>query len=440
MITDQAVISRIASRWTARGLFAAEWMNLAGGWAIDHFERYGKPIGRQIKSVFERWADDGNQSESIIIAIESLLQSVSDDDERETDSDDYLIDLAGSHFNRVAIQRTIDEAEQALDAGNTDEAYRRVGELNRVELGAGSFVKPAEEFPVWDKAFDPEKAKSLVTYKGPLGNFMQAAFCRGRLYAFQASDKVGKSFFLLDLAYRAVRDRLRVAYFEVGDLGLDDTMIRLGQRATRRMVWPGTCKVPLRFDRDKKLVVEDRVFKNELTSREAYKAFHRICRGKDRFRLSCHANSTINVAGIESILSDWDRVGWRPDIVCCDYADILAPPDGFREKIDQIDQTWKALRRLSQQRHVLVVTATQTKATAYTARGGIQGRQHFSGSKAKLAEANGIIALNQTSDESKSNMWRLSWIVHRNAANNEASWVNVAGCLAIGCPVLVSGW
>jgi hypothetical protein len=169
-------------------------------------------------------------------------------------------------------------------------------------------------------------------------------------------------------------------------------------------------------------------------------AFSKACRKRDRFRLSVHANSTINVAGIESILDGWEREGWCADIVCIDYADVLAPPDGYREKVEQIDQTWKALRRLSQQRDALVVTATQTKATAYTARGGTQGRQHFSGSKAKLAEANGIIALNQTSEEAQQDLWRLNWVIHRHAGYNDASWVQVAGCREIGCPVLISGW
>ena len=56
---------------------------------------------------------------------------------------------------------------------------------------------------------------------------------------------------------------------------------------------------------------------------------------------------------------------------------------------NQINTTWKQLRALSQDRHCLVVTATQANAGSYT-REAPMDRRSFSEDKRKLAHATGI--------------------------------------------------
>src|SRR5439155_1574088 len=58
----------------------------------------------------------------------------------------------------------------------------------------------------------------LVEYEGAVGEFFRGSFERDNFVAFMAPTKAGKTFWLVDVAYRAVRQRKRVAFFEVGDL------------------------------------------------------------------------------------------------------------------------------------------------------------------------------------------------------------------------------
>lgn len=439
MATDQTVCARIASRWPDGGLFGVDWADLIGGWCVDHLRQYGRPPGKQIAPIFEAWASNGSASDSVIDAVERFLHYVSDVGAESNDAADHLLDIAGRLFNRVRVQRAIDDAERELDGGDPGAAYESLTALSRVELGPGSLVVPSSDFAVWDQAFSPERQKPLITYPGKLGLFVGRTFRRETLSAIQASDKVGKSWFLMDAAFRAVRSRSRVAYFEAGDLGQDETIMRLGMRATRRPQWKKeNCAIPTGFDKQRNPIYRYETFKDNLTPREAFKAFNKVCRGGDRLRLSCHENGTLSADDIQSILDDWARQAWRPDVICIDYADIMAPPAGVRDTLDQIDGTWRALRRLSQRAHALVLTATQAKATAYTARAKTQGRQHFSGRKTKNAEVEAMLGLNQTADEKDKGVWRLNWIVNRGMPYSDAAWVTVAGCLAIGCPVLVS--
>jgi hypothetical protein len=221
-------------------------------------------------------------------------------------------------------------------------------------------------------------------------------------------------------------------------MGRDEVLLRLGQRATRRPMRPMDVEWPVKVEKDGTVTCEVRTFKEGLGPTDAFRAFRRVCRGRDVFRLSCHSNSTIGADGIGSVLRDWEREGWVPDVVVADYADIMAPPSGVRETLDQIDETWKRLRRLSQDMHCLVVTATQSSAAAYSDKGKTLRRKHFSGRKTKLAHVNGMIGINVTEGDKERGVMRWNWVVRRSARFSEIHCCTVAGCLDCGCPVVCS--
>ena len=127
-----------------------------------------------------------------------------------------------------------------------------------------------------------------------------------------------------------------------------------------------------------------------------------------------------------------------PDVVVIDYADILAPPKGVADPLVQIDETWKALRRMSQDFHCLVLTASQSNAAAYGEKQSILGRKHFSGRKTKLAHVNGMIGLNSTEKESVHDIQRWNWVVQRKGKYRESRCCTVVGCLDCGCPSIIS--
>jgi replicative DNA helicase len=159
---------------------------------------------------------------------------------------------------------------------------------------------------------------------------------------------------------------------------------------------------------------------------------------KSYLKLSCHPNSSISVKGIEGILQTWERVDWIPDVVVIDYADILAPLDGKADTREQINQTWKALRGMSQKLHCLVVTATQADAASYKV--DTLTRSNFSEDKRKHAHVTGMVGLNQTKEEKLNGVLRLNWLDLREAEYTEYRCVHVAGCLALASPAMKSVW
>lgn len=443
IVTDTTVCARVASQWLDEGLFTQGPANLVGGWCVRHVNEYGTCPNGNLQSIFEAWADKTPAPDETVEFIEKFLHYLSDEHSQQPpDSADYIIDLAATVFNRAKTQKTIEAASEELLRGDVGEAQARLANSTKVELGIGSLTKPAEDWDVWQAAFNIDHQEPLIKYPGGLGKFFGNSMTRGTLFSYMGPDKSGKSFWLLDGAFRAIKRRHRVAYFEVGDLGLDDTMIRMGSRAARMPHHPCTVDhYPVDFDENGDLVSKPRTYAETLTAQASFKAFKKASWNLDLFRLSTHANSSISAMGISSIVTDWAREGWVADCIILDYADILAPPAGVKDKLDQIDLTWKHLRRMSQETHTLVLTATQSSSLAYKTGSNaskVLTPEHFSGRKTKLAEVNGMIGINQTPEEKAKGITRLNWVNRRKGWYTTYNTVIAAGSLALACPSIKS--
>ena len=439
MVTDPIVCGRIAKQWRDDGLFESPWANTVGTWCVKHLQKYGSPPNGQLRTIFDHWASKPNRDEATVDMVERFLAYCSEQFSQEGPyNSDYLTDVAGRYFNRVRMKQTLRQAEEELDDGNLDKAHEILAGMRKVELGEGSLAKTHEDYDMWEASMNTERQRSLIDYPGRMDVALGSRLQPGCLVAFMGPDKCGKSFFLLDAAYRAADNRHRVAYIEAGDMTREDVIVRLGQRAAGRPWRQKRWRVPTGWAEDGKAVFEERSQDEALTGAEAFHAFRRRVRGRDLFRLTCHPNSTLSVAGIESMLTDWAVEGWVPEVVVIDYADILAPPEGVRETLDQVDTTWRHLRRLSQRMHCLVLTATQSNAAAYKVGGRMLGRQHFSGRKTKLAHVSGMIGINVGPGDKEQQTCRLNWVVLREGVFYGDKSIRVAGCLAISNPAMVA--
>jgi hypothetical protein len=167
------------------------------------------------------------------------------------------------------------------------------------------------------------------------------------------------------------------------------------------------------------------------------KRFMKHLRGGKDFQLLCVPNSTMSVSQIEGQLDIWEAShNFVPDVIVVDYADILAPEDRRVEFRHQENEKWKALRRLSQSRHCLVITATQADAAAYEKK--LLRQKNFSEDKRKYAHVTGMLGINQTDEEKRRGLMRLNWLMLREGEFTVKRVVTVLQCLAIGRPVLGS--
>lgn len=444
MVTDSAVLAQVAAHWPKEGLFRTKWANLVGAWCVKYHRNYDRSPNRQIQGLFDRWAAD-NDDEATAGLVETFLEGVSDAYERDPESpSDFIVDMAQDYFNRVRIGKLSEQLKADLDSGDPTRAQQRLDESRRVEIGKGAGVDVLHSKEAIYDAFS-ESAQSIVVYPGALGNFFGINLSRDALVGFMASTGKAKTFWLMDLAWRAMEQKLKVAFFEIGDLSQRQIMRRFITRAMKRPLsatekgkpvrYPSAIELPPK-SRRANVTFDERRFKNDVKRKAALAACTKIIEGhkRPRLRLSCHPNGTIGVPGIVSILESWDRDNWTPDCIVIDYADLLVPSRHFQKKDEGIDHTWKELRGLSQSRHCLLATATQANAEAL--RADTVRLQHFSGSIGIQRHATALFGISQTNLEKRIGTMRLNVLKGREVDFDTDMPCHVAGCLAIANPAV----
>lgn len=183
---------------------------------------------------------------------------------------------------------------------------------------------------------------------------------------------------------------------------------------------------------------------HQLTVGAAQKAIQNFFIDKKRkFRLSSHANGTLSVREIKSLLDLWERQDdFIPDVILVDYADLLAPDTSeFRHGQNEI---WKGLRSLSQSKSGqavrLVITVTQADAKSYD-----QHRlklSNFSEDKRKYAHVTAMYGLNQDPHgrEKALGILRINELVVREGEFYTTREVYILQNLNIGKPLISSYW
>lgn len=445
MITDPQVLSAISIHWQG-DMFRSKWCNLIGRWCTNYYSKYDKAPGQRITTLFERWSaktkDDATRD-----LVETFLTGLSDEYEVSSPNSQFTIDLASGYFSRKRLEEYIQDIQSDLDDGKVDDARKRAEGFALPSIDIGTFVDPFHDEQAAQRAH-ATLSEPLIKYPKALGAFLSQAFERDAFVSFMGPEKRGKSFWLLDVVWRGVMQRRRVAYFEVGDMSEGQVIRRFHARAARRPVrqrpynYPIELNAPTESGSEAGVELEARTVSSPMTWQQGHTAMleeYKKARTNDSLlRLTCHPNSSVSAADIRNTLKSWARGGWVADLVVIDYADILAPmPSEYRmEGRDLVNATWKTLRRISQEFHCCVVTATQADAMSYSA--GILGMQNFSEDKRKFSHVTGMIGINQTTTEKRMGVQRLNWLVLRDSEFHSLECVHVAGCFAIANPAIRS--
>lgn len=458
-------------------------------WCVNHFKKYEQAPGILIQDVFKTWQRTVNNPERVKY-VELFLSSLSDEYEHaEKFNVEYMLDKAVDYFKVRSLKVLAEDIIYNLDNNDLLSAEVSLNEYQRVEKINSPGIDVFDDQDAWRDAFDVN-TDTLFTLPGQLGEMMNSQFTRDSFIALMGIAKIGKTWNLTFLAQQAVKAKNNVAMFQVGDLSQGQMMLRNGIYLTKRSNKPKYCGellIPVLdcelnqkdlchdikgrmspcgcYDSDDELMSVDDAptmyqpcdycygkkgeFKGAvwyekrrpvrpLTWQEAYKAAqdYKTRHKTKRYKLSTHSSRSMNVAGIVAQLDTWERLeGWIPDVIIIDYADILAPErKGNKESRDDINETWMALRGLSQKKHCCVITATQANGAAINQK--TVGREHYSGDRRKFDHVTGMFGLSQTNEEKRRGITRWGAIVLREDDWDADYSVNVLGCLQVGSPYI----
>ena len=502
LITSTEYINQIQDIWDSSLLESVTARKLAG-WCFQYYEQYGKAPGKDIENIYYERLKTDNIPKDDAEDIEEILTGLSKEFEEDTFNVEYLLDQTRLYLQEQKLLRFAEDIQEHVKAGDALEAEKLAGEYKTLATEVGHSIDLSTEAILERiaKAFDHSK-QTLIKYPKQLGTFWNDQLLRGKFVALMASEKRGKSFWLLDLAVRASKQKLNVAFFQAGDMTEAEQLRRLCIYLTKRsdnkkycgeMFQPTRdcilnqindctnenreCDFGIFEDKTEKEIRKEITFEEleeayednpdyvpcynckkynrapigavwlekveackPLTTKTAQEAVDKFfIKHKRAFKLSTHPNDTLSVKQIKAMLDIWQKQdGFTADVIVIDYADLLIIEEAGADFRHQQNKIWQRLRSLSQEKHCLVITATQADADSY-------GRnrltmKNFSEDKRKIGHVTALFGLNQDKDdrEKKMGIMRINELAIREGDFSSVHEVKVLQNLHRGRPFLGS--
>lgn len=504
LIVSTQYLHEIRSLWESKFLIS-DLGKRVSKWCLGYYDKYGKAPQQDIEQIYFDHLQKENLPQDVAEDIELFLEDLSDEYSREEKFNvDYLLDRTRDYFNQRNLELHQEQIQDLVDRGDVQEAERlaRAYQPVRKELEQDINLADKESLSRVEKAF-AQQNKPLLEYPGALGEMLNPHLIRDGFVSLLAPEKRGKSFFLLDMARRGVRQRLNVAFFQAGDMSEGQQIRRLGIHLAKKSdleIYAGemweptkdcvhnqldTCNLKIRERHPGlfgDLPGDEKTLRQEMTKeklmelaeenpdyRPCYncKKFHHQpwgCSWLEKVDVGPPLEQNEAVRIFEDYFVDKKRqfmlsthpnntlsVGKIRSILDGWYRQGFVPDlivldyadllvDESREFRHKQDSIWKGLRSLSEERHCLVATATQADAKSYEQ--GLLKLSNFSEDKRKFSHATAFIGLNQDPNgrEKEIGIMRLNLLLVREGESNPNKVVHVLQNLKRGQPVLTSFW
>jgi hypothetical protein len=164
---------------------------------------------------------------------------------------------------------------------------------------------------------------------------------------------------------------------------------------------------------------------------------HRRWGKKSKLLLAAYSNGSLSIKEMKHQLHMWeDEQGFVPDVIINDYMDLLVPDVATSQERHGINRIWAEYRGLTQEKHCLGLSASQSDAASYYAKW--ISLKNFSEDKRKFSHVTGTITLNQLPEEKGRGLMRLGQLAVREDEFDEKKYVTILQSLAMGKPILDS--
>lgn len=162
-------------------------------WAIEFYDKYNKVIGEDISDLFMEKIDKEHISDELAEQIEAVLQSISDEFEREVFNWEYIADKTEEYFQARALELHQEKVQLLLDNKDIEEANRLMETFvlphrknkDGVDLSDPGILDKLE------KVFE-DTTKPLFKLPGPVGQLVNEFLVRDSFITFQGPEKRGK--------------------------------------------------------------------------------------------------------------------------------------------------------------------------------------------------------------------------------------------------------
>jgi replicative DNA helicase len=469
-------ISKIINKDT----FSVPFIARVAVWCKDYHKRYKQAPGIHISDIFEiekEKIDEPDQK-----AISTLLAKLSADHQSEEFNEEYLKDRAFEHFRERNLKQAITKASSLSELGRTSEAEKVMESYKRASILTSGWEDPFD-IDVMKNYFADQTAKKDIIFQlpGEIGRFI-GPFQRNWLVGFLAPTKRGKSWWLIELAIQAMLHRKKVIFISL-EMNSSRVFGRMYNRLTsmsnetKDYIFPcfdckknqeNNCNKSIRTNivrllnpegekpqynrefgyrpcvvcRNKKDFVPETWFTNVKKEKMKFSQAVKLIRSQvshfgSSLKIKSYPAGSTNLSRVmDDVHGLYDMDGFVPDLIVIDYADILAPEDARMIGRERTDQTWQTLKRVGDELHCCVASASQANRQSFDKKNVTQ--IDTSEDIRKIAHGDLWLAINQTPQEKRSSISRISKIAMRDEDFDQYASVIVLQQLALGQVLLDS--
>jgi hypothetical protein len=187
-------------------------------WCIEYFDKYQEAPNKNLEGIY--FSKMGSLPKDMAEEIEQeILPSLSEESTKTETDLEYLINQTKFHFASKHLEIHTDKITDLLKNGDLDAATALARSFKGITQEEDLTLNFASQnaLRAVEKAFE-EASTPLIYYPKALGKFLNRQLVRGGFVAFLASEKRGKSYLLMDMAIRGVRQKNKVAFFQAGDM------------------------------------------------------------------------------------------------------------------------------------------------------------------------------------------------------------------------------
>ncbi len=349
--------------------FDGEWKAFAQA-ASAYLDKYGVPPLDETPSVIETLlARLGEKNKANFLRCWDSLQAT-----RGTGQKQYWLDSASTFARYQRINAGITAALSGLEKQNDEgvaEAETAIAEAlkgaqNAFDVGT-NFVDPVRALAFLEKE---DEAFSTGIKELDLRNLGPSP---GTLHLFGAPAKMGKSWWLINLAKRGHLAGKTVVYIslEMSEALVTKRLFQTFFAITKRQVEAGLKRA--RFDRDpvgrfvdfSHVNVSRRPSLSDVDIRKVLLTKQRQHRKRATLIIKQFPTGDLTLRGLSGYLDGLESQGIVPQLLLVDYADLMeVDPKHKRESLSAI---YTGLRGLAVKRQIAIATATQTNRASMRA-------------------------------------------------------------------------